>query len=143
MSSLKFAARWPAHPCCQHFHAQQETHMHSIKRILVSALVAGLVCAAEAALFAAATAAAELPQSVTVRFADLNLERSADVARLYHRISHAAQSACGARDLELTNWVDPAWQHCVYVAVAQAVAQVDQPALSAYHQQRLGQSPAA
>ena len=91
--------------------------MHSVKRILVSALIAGLVCAGEAALFAAATAAAELPQSVTVRFADLNLERPADVARLYHRIRNAAQSACGARDLELTNWLDPAWQHCVYVAV--------------------------
>ena len=117
--------------------------MHSVKRILVSALVAGLVCAAEAALFAAATAAAELPQSVTVRFADLNLERPADVARLYHRITNAAQSACGRRDLELTNWLDPAWQHCVYVAVAQALARVDQPALSAYHQRRLGRSPAA
>ena len=117
--------------------------MHSVKRILVSALIAGLVCAAEAALFATATAAAELPQSVTVHFADLNLERSADVAQLYHRIRHAAQSACGARDLELTTWLDPAWQHCVYVAVAEAVARVDQPALSAYHQQRLGQSPAA
>jgi UrcA family protein len=143
MSSLKFAARRPAHPCCQHFHAQQETHMHSVKRILVSALIAGLVCAAEAALFAAATAAAELPQSVTVHYSDLNLERSADVAQLYHRIRNAAQSACGARDLELTTWLDPAWQHCVYVAVGQAVAKVDQPALSAYHQQRLGQSPAA
>jgi hypothetical protein len=53
MSSLKFDARRPAHPCCQPFQAQQETHMYTIKRILISALIAGLVCVGEAALFAA------------------------------------------------------------------------------------------
>jgi UrcA family protein len=143
MSSLQFDARRPAHPVCQHFHAQQEIHMYTIKRILISALFAGLVCAGEAALFAADTSAAELPQSVTVRFADLNLDRPADVAKLYHRIKVAAESTCGARDLELTPWVDPDWTRCVDVAVAQAVARVDRPALSAYHQRRLGFSPAA
>ena len=117
--------------------------MHTMKRILISALVAGLVCAGEAALFAAATAAAEPPQSVTVRFTDLDLNRPADVAQLYHRIRNAAQSACGARDLELTNWDDPDWHRCVYVAIGQAVAQVDRPALTAYHQRQLGLSPAA
>jgi UrcA family protein len=116
--------------------------MYSMKRILIGALIAGLVCAGEAALFAVATGA-ELPHSVTVRFTDLNLDRAADVARLYHRIRVAARSACGARDLELTNWVDPDWQRCVYVAVAQAVTRVDRPALSAYHQRQLGLSPAA
>jgi UrcA family protein len=117
--------------------------MYTMKRILISALIAGLVCVGEAALFAQATAAAELEQSVTVRYTDLNLERPADVARLYGRIRVAAQSICGARDLELSGWVDSNWQRCVDAAVAQAVARVDRPALSAYHQRQLGLSPAA
>jgi UrcA family protein len=117
--------------------------MYTIKRILISALIAGLVCAGEAALFASATSAAELPQSITVRYTDLNLDRAADVARLYHRIEAAAQSICGARDLEVSDWVDSQWQRCVDAAVAQAVGRVDRPALSAYHQRQLGLSPAA
>jgi UrcA family protein len=117
--------------------------MYTIKRILISALIAGLVCAGEAALFAADTSAAELTQSVTVHFADLNLDRPDDVAKLYHRIKIAAESSCGARDLVLTNWTDAEWERCVDVAVAQAVARVDRPALSAYHQRRSGPSPAA
>jgi UrcA family protein len=142
MSSLNFAARRPAHPCCQHFQAQQETHMYTMKRILISGLIAGLVCVGEAALFAQATAAAELEQSVTVRYTDLNLERPADVARLYGRIRVAAQSICGAPDVDLSNWVDTAWQRCVDDAIGRAVARVDRPALSAYHQRQLGLSPA-
>jgi UrcA family protein len=117
--------------------------MHTIKRIVISALIAGLVCAGEAALFATATSAAELTESVTVRYYDLNLDRPADVARLYHRITATAKSICGVQDLEYSNWLNPVWQHCVDVAVGEAVARVDRPALSAYHQRQLGQSPAA
>lgn len=117
--------------------------MYTMKRILISALIAGLVCVGEAALFATATSAAELPQSVTVRYADLNLDRPADVARLYHRIRGAAESICGARDLEFISWANPEWQRCVNEAVTRAVAQVDRPALSAYHQRQLSLPPAA
>jgi UrcA family protein len=117
--------------------------MYTIKRILISALIAGLVCAGEAALFAAATSAAELQESVTVRFSDLNLDRPADVARLYHRIRVTAQGICGERDLVLSSWPNPAWERCVNDAVTQAVSRVDRPALSAYHQRQLGLSPAA
>jgi UrcA family protein len=117
--------------------------MHTMKRILISALIAGLVCAAEAALFAAATSAAEPTQSITVRYTDLNLERPHDVARLYDRIRGAAQSVCGVPEPEFADWVNPARQRCIGDAIARAVARVDRPALSAYHQRQLGLSPAA
>jgi UrcA family protein len=117
--------------------------MYTIKRILISALIAGLVCAGEAALFAAATSAAEPTESVTVRYTDLNLDRSRDVVRLYQRIRIAAQDICGVRHFAFTGWLDSVWQSCVDTAVAQAVARVDRPALSAYHQRQLGLSPPA
>ena len=117
--------------------------MYTIKRILISALIAGLVCVGEAALFAAATSAAELPQSVTVRYTDLNLDRPADVGRLYSRIRGAAESVCGDDDVAHNLWVNPAWQRCVSDAIGRAVFQVDQPALSAYYQRQFGRSPAA
>ena len=117
--------------------------MYTIKRILISALIAGLVCVGEAALFAAAPSAAELPQSVTVRYTDLNLDRPADVGRLYNRIRGAAESVCGEPDPAYDFWVNPAWQRCVSDAIGRAVFQVDQPALSAYYQRQFGRSPAA
>jgi hypothetical protein len=104
-----------------------------MKRILISALIAGLVCAGEAALFAAATSAAELTESVTVRFTDLNLDRPHDVA----------QSICGEPDPVFADWANPVRQHCVSDAIARAVAQVDRPALSAYHQRQVRLSPVA
>jgi len=117
--------------------------MYTMKRILISALIAGLVCVGEAALFAEATSAAELPQSVTVRYTDLNLDRPADVSRLYSRIRGAAESVCGEPDPAYDFWVNPAWQRCVNDAIGRAVFQVDRPALSAYYQRQLGRSPAA
>jgi UrcA family protein len=124
-------------------HAQQEIHMYSINKIVISGLIALLVCIGEGALFAADTSAAELPQSITVRFADLNLDQPADAGKLYHRIRIAAESICSQRELDGTHRVSPAWERCVNDAVALAVARVDRPTLSAYHQRRLGRSPAA
>jgi UrcA family protein len=115
--------------------------MYSITKILTGGAIALLVCVGEAALFAADTSAAELPNSVTVHYADLNLNQPADAAKLYHRIAVAAGSTCGQRELVGTHFVSPAYERCVTDAIAQAVARVDRPALSAYHQQRVGLAP--
>jgi UrcA family protein len=115
--------------------------MHSITKTSIGGLVAVLLCVAELALFAANTSAEELQQSVTVHYADLNLDRSADVTKLYHRIAFAADSVCGPRALPGTHLVSSSYQRCYTDAVAQAVARVDRPALSAYHQQQLGTAP--
>jgi UrcA family protein len=115
--------------------------MHSLTRTLIGAVVALLICGAEAALFAVDASAAELPQSISVRYADLTLDRQADAATLYRRIAAAAEEICGPRLLTGSHLPLPGYQHCFSDAVAQAVARVDRPALSAYHQQQLGLAP--
>ena len=51
--------------------------MNSITKYLLGSLAAILLCAGEAALFAADTAAAAPARSITVGFADLDLEQAA------------------------------------------------------------------
>jgi UrcA family protein len=114
--------------------------MHHLTRTLIAAALALLICGAEGALFAAGASAAEV-RSLSVRYADLDLERPADVARLYQRIRGAAENVCGPRLLTGLNVPSPDYRRCFAAAVAQAVARVDRPALSAYHQQRLGLAP--
>jgi UrcA family protein len=70
-----------------------------------------------------------------VRISDLDLNRSADVARLYKRIRAAAESACGVAELTGTHLQSSSQRHCVEEAIASAVAQVHNAQLSAYHQQ--------
>jgi UrcA family protein len=87
-----------------------------------------------------APATADQTRSITVRFADLDLNRPADAGVLYHRIQQAAGVACGEKDLPGSLFVSPNWQNCVRLAVERAVAQLDRPALSAYHQQFVADS---
>jgi UrcA family protein len=70
-----------------------------------------------------------------VRISDLDLNKSADVARLYKRIRAAAESACGVEALTGTHLLSSSQRNCVGEAVASAVAQVHNAQLSAYHQQ--------
>jgi UrcA family protein len=112
--------------------------MKSITKTSIAGLIALLLCVAEGVMFAQSTSAAELQSSVAVRYADLNLDLPSDVAKLYHRISVAADGACGPRELTGSHLVLPSYQRCFTNAVAEAVARVDRPALSAYHQQQLG-----
>jgi UrcA family protein len=111
--------------------------MHHLNRIVISAALALLVLGAEGALFAVGAAADEV-RSLSVHYADLDLERPADVARLYQRIRLAAEDVCGPRLLTGSHVPQSGYQRCFADAVAQAVARVDRAALSAYHQQRLG-----
>ena len=115
--------------------------MHSLTRTLIGAIVALLICGAEAALFAAGASAAEVSHSLSVHYADLNLDRPADVAALYHRIAVAAQDICVPRLLTGSHLPEPGYQLCFDDAVTHAIARVDRPALSAYHQQRLELAP--
>jgi UrcA family protein len=116
--------------------------MHSLTRTLIGAVVALLICGAEAALFASAASAAQPEQqSLTVRYQDLNLGRPADVAKLYHRLELAADNLCGPRLLTGSHLTAEQYQRCFEDAVAQAVARVDRPALNAYHQQQLALAP--
>jgi UrcA family protein len=69
-----------------------------------------------------------------VRYADLDLNRSADVARLYRRIQAAAESACGAQPVTGSYLLNSGQRSCVEKTVGTAVARVHNEQLSAYHQ---------
>jgi UrcA family protein len=86
-----------------------------------------------AALSGAAVAAdwSDVP-TVTVSYADLNLDRPEGAATLYRRIRAGASYVC--RSLESRD-VDRElqWERCIHEATAKAVAKVDQPVLTAYY----------
>lgn len=83
--------------------------------------------------------AEEAPQSVTVRYYDLNLNNPEGVAALYKRIHVAAISVCGAAEgaqaENLIFWT--AWNECLNHAIDNAVKTVNNEKLSAYRWTRI------
>ena len=77
----------------------------------------------------------EAPRTQSVRIGDLDLSRSADVARLYRRINHAAQIACGGEITTGSRLPSTAQRQCIEQAVDGAVAQINNATLWAYHRQ--------
>jgi UrcA family protein len=63
----------------------------------------------------------------TVRFADLNVSTVEGAKRLYTRLGYAARVVCERSDQ---------YKVCVNKAIADAVAHVNRPLLSQYHQLR-------
>ena len=88
----------------------------------------------QAAFVNAASAGVPTGRQV-VRFSDLDLNRNADVARLYHRIRTAAESVCGADPPTGSHLLSNIQRNCLVEAIGTAVAQVHNEQLSAYHQQ--------
>jgi len=107
--------------------------MSRITTTLMTAAVLLVSTSWHGVAFSATTA--EPTESITVRYADLDLNMAADAAVLYHRIHFAAERACGEKESPGSHFASPAWERCVTLAVEQAVAQVDRPALNAYHRQ--------
>ena len=92
-------------------------------------LVAAAILGAVASSFSAVTAADTSSASVTVKYADLNIASPSGALVLYERIRAAAQSACSYFVFEH----DADEAHCVQNAIANAVAKVNQPTLSAVY----------
>lgn len=97
-----------------------------------------LVAAALAALVAtvALPAAADgrfIQQSLEVRYDDLDLGKNAGIAQLYGRLRTAAETVCDTGYRPQTLFLVPTWRACLTGALDQAVAEVDRPALTAYH----------
>jgi UrcA family protein len=89
---------------------------------------------------ACAGAYADSPHGSVVHFKDLDLNRPHDVARLYNRITIAADRVCGPRSLTGSNYKTADYESCYADAVARAVAHVDQPSVTSYYrQQRLAE----
>jgi UrcA family protein len=73
--------------------------------------------------------------SLVVRYQDLNLNQTHDVARLYARINLAADKLCGPRSLTGAYVKSADYASCFNDTVAQTVARVNHPAVSAYFRQ--------
>jgi UrcA family protein len=87
------------------------------------------------AAVSASTATEDDHPSRVVKFADLDLSHNQGAAVLYARIRSAAREVC----LPEYNWVmemRAISDQCRKQAIASAVADVNAPALTAYHQER-------
>jgi UrcA family protein len=73
--------------------------------------------------------------SVTVRYYDLNLDTPEDVASLYGRIHAAAIDVCKQSEGSLR--INRVYWECVAHAIANAVKDVHNEKLSAYHWERI------
>ena len=90
------------------------------------------VGAAAASLFAANVHAAIEPQQKLVRYADLNLAKSADASELYARLERAAKAVCrGYAGPELSR--KRMRLQCEDRALSDAVNAIDHSALKALH----------
>jgi UrcA family protein len=74
-------------------------------------------------------------RTYTVRFADLNLSTYEGAKRLYTRLGYAAKVVCQPLDGAHT-WLLDSYPVCVNKAISDAVASVNRPLLSEYHQLR-------
>ena len=80
-------------------------------------------------LLGATQAPAAEPAGIRVGYADLDLATSAGAHTLYARIAGAARTVCG---FEGTTLIEQSlWNRCYHGAIADAVAKVDRPLLTA------------
>jgi UrcA family protein len=127
-------------------HVQSPTHttLQSGANIMSLAKLSGalrhatVAVALAGSLFATAHAgspALSEPQQV-VRYGDLNLNSSAGIAALFHRVHQAAEQVCGGevdrRELERA----ARWEACVNQATERAVDSINVPALTQYYRNR-------
>jgi len=105
-------------------------------------LLAGIAVSGPVLLFEATpTDAADQPLTVHVSYAGLDLSSKAGAASLYRRLKGAAQDVCGSVDhRQLEQYAH--WTTCYEKALADAVAQVNQPQVTAlYRTQRHASTP--
>jgi UrcA family protein len=89
------------------------------------------------ALFAYGASAEQTSvRSVTVSFADLDLSKAAGAQALYKRIKVAARRVCGSQGSYMYLASRSVWRKCYDTAVAEAVADVDRPSLTALYKQK-------
>ena len=97
--------------------------MKSIKYLLPIAALA---------LSGLATAGSRDAHNVDVKFGDLNLNSQAGLASLHKRIRNAAESVCSQLETRILG-LQGAYDDCVATALANGVAAVGNPNLTAFH----------
>ena len=92
---------------------------------------ASITLVAMVGLFAAGQLPAAEQQSITVKYRDLDLSTVEGARTLYGRISAAARDVCGYEGHSFTD--EAFWRGCYRGAIADAVAKVNNPLLTAVH----------
>lgn len=112
-----------------------------VHRSLLASVALGSALLAGTALAAAPAADGNVAaRTMTVRYSDVNLTTVAGATTLYRRIQGAARLVCGESGRSL--FEQHAVKECYRNAVAEAVATVNDPTLTAVHQGREGQMTA-
>ena len=96
---------------------------------------AGPACADSAATAVAAPPAKDL-RSVEVRYGEFDLSKPAGTQALYRRIKAAARQVCGPLDVRSAPLMRR-WQDCYDTTLANAVASMDRPMLTALYRKEL------
>lgn len=97
---------------------------------------AGIAAFAVCTCLVSYSASAELSvKSQAVSFADLDLSKAAGAQTLYKRIRAAARHVCGPVDQYTNLTSSKSFRKCYDAAIADAVAQVDRPSLTALHKE--------
>jgi len=122
-----------------------------MKKTNIQAIRAVAICTAVALGFSAAGASAATSKiqfvsdgvnKYVVRYSDLDLSKIDGAAALYSRVSYAAAIVCNS--LQSRNLgIAAKYQACVAQAIANAVAGVDRPLVSQYHESRTKGTKAA
>jgi UrcA family protein len=108
-------------------------HLMNTKTAVPCALLAILLGSLSACADAGAAQPGDAVATRRVKFGDLDVTRSAGAATLYSRIQRAAREVCepafasGVREVVLLT------HRCMEQSIARAVADVNAPALTAYH----------
>jgi len=112
------------------------TKTHAIRAITLSAATAlGFYAAGASAGTQHVQFVSDGVNKYIVRFPDLDLSKMDGAAALYVRLQHAAGIACNSlqsRDIGIA----AKYRACMQHAVADAVASVNRPLLSQYHESR-------
>jgi UrcA family protein len=87
---------------------------------------------AASSFVAAAADSDTAPQSMVVRFGDLDTAHVPGAAALYGRLKFAAESVCRELGLDRTQKLRGTYDRCVRKAIGDAVVKVDRPALTTY-----------
>jgi UrcA family protein len=98
---------------------------------------AGIAALALCTCLVAYSASAEPKlNSQSVSYADLDLSKPAGAQTLYKRIKKAARRVCGPVDNYTHVTPSRRFRECYEQAIADAVAQVDRPSLTAVHREK-------
>lgn len=104
------------------------------RRLIAPAILAALISSISAVCNAAE--GSDVPTAI-VKYADLDLASSGGAATLYNRIRAASEGVCSPLDHgDLGAMLR--WKQCVKRAIEDAVAKVNQPALSAVYAAKYG-----